>query len=477
MPSKLRRTIDAVKDHTSLSLALISGSSDIHVAVLRATSHDPSPSEERTVAELIFLASSSPERAVRSINRRLSRTRNWVVAVKSMLLISRGITDAGPDFRREALAATGEDGRRRLLDLSSFRDESGQSSPWDFTAFVRTLALYLDARLEASAAGKLLRRPRRCPVSSLKPSVLVDRIGHWQSLLDRAMGTRPTGQAKANRLVRLTFHSVVRESFDLYRDIADGISFLLDSFLHLPIDLWPHIFQASKASAKQFKEIEDFYAGCKKMGIGRQSEYPSLIKITDSLLETLEELLKEGEAAKIRSPPKKLILEPARNEGGSMDSENWELALLESMNELSIKCQGEGTKAKELGNLNQESPINKNQAFSSSFQNPFLRASNDKSLMAVTPSPSSFRAAPLKKDSMIAAKDRSLMMLTTSPSPSPSPMRFGSWDYSNQRKEKMIEEEQEDPFDELAKRERPPLMSEAARDFREQYHRHRSTKP
>lgn len=470
MPSKLRRAIDAVKDHTSLSLAFISGSSDIHVAVLRSTSHDPSPSNEETVAELLFLASSSPEPAVRSLYRRLSRTRNWIVAVKSLSIISRGISDAGPDFRREALAATGEDGRRRLLDLSGFRDESGLSSPWDFTAFVRTLALYLDAKLEASSAGKLLRRPRRCPVSSLKPSVLVDRIGIWQSLLDKAMGTRPTGQARANRLVRVAFHSVVRESFNLYRDIADGISFLIDNFLHLPIELWPQILQASKALAKHFEELEAFYAGCKKMGIGRQSEYPSVTKISDSLLEKLERFLMDGEAAKNWSPPKNLIVEPAREEGDSLDSESWEHALLESMNELSIKCQEEGTKAKELGNLNQESPSNKKQAFSYSFQNPFLRATNDKSLMAVTPSPSSFRAAPQTKDYMIVAKDRSLMTMT------PSPMKSESLDYRDQSREKMSEEEK-DPFDELVKRERPPLISEAARDFREQYHRQCSKKP
>ncbi|KAK8942007.1 Clathrin coat assembly protein AP180 [Platanthera guangdongensis] len=363
MPSKLRRAIDAVKDNTSLGLALVSGFSDIHVAVLRATSHDPSPADAQAVAEFLLLASSKPDPAVRSLSRRLSRTGNWVVAVKCLSLISHAIADAGSDFRREAIA--------RLP-----RDSSGLSSPWDFTAFVRTFALYLDARLEAFAAGKLIRRPRRSPVSGLKPPVLVNRIGHWQRLLDRAMGTRPTGEARGHRLVRSVFHSIVRETFELYRDITDGISFLLDDFFHLPTNLCLEAFQASKVAARQFEELEEFYAGCKKMVIGRASEYPSVRKISASLLETLEGFLKEAEEEEEKNPT---------------ESENWELALAESMNELSIKCAGESAKMMESTEKNQRAP------FPSGFQNPFMHASYDKSLMAVTSSPSSVKAPPLQK--------------------------------------------------------------------------------
>ncbi|KAK8930642.1 Clathrin coat assembly protein AP180 [Platanthera zijinensis] len=449
MPSKLRRAIDAVKDNTSIGLALVSGFSDIHVAVLRATSHDPSPADAQAVAEFLLLASSKPDPAVRSLSRRLSRTGNWVVAVKCLSLISHGIADAGSDFRREAIADTPRQ-HRRLLDLSEFRDSSGLSSPWDFTAFVRTFALYLDARLEAFATGKLIRRPRRSPVSGLKPPVLVNRIGHWQRLLDRAMGTRPTGEARGHRLVRSVFHSVVRETFELYRDITDGISFLLDNFFHLPTNLCLEAFQASKVAARQFEELEEFYAGCKKMVIGRPSEYPSVRKISVSLLETLEGFLKEGNGGGENMSRPKLIMDTAAAEEEKIptESENWELALAESMNELSIKCAGESAKMMESPEKNQRAP------FPSGFHNPFMHASYDKSLMAVTPSPSSVKAPPQQKP---------LLSLT----PSPAGLLCG--DCKEQGRENAREEE-EDPFEALARRERRPLMAAASRDFRAQYH-------
>ncbi|KAJ0981149.1 hypothetical protein J5N97_009404 [Dioscorea zingiberensis] len=142
MPAgKLRRAIGAVKDQTSIGLAKFSlRSSALEVAVLRATSHDEYPVDDRRYTEVLLLASSNPAATaefVHTLTRRITRTHNWIVALKALSLTFIALRDfRSPNFAREALAASHRGGPR-LLDLSGFTDDSGGSSPWDFTAFVQ----------------------------------------------------------------------------------------------------------------------------------------------------------------------------------------------------------------------------------------------------------------------------------------------------------------------------------------------------
>ncbi|KAH7844338.1 hypothetical protein Vadar_026934 [Vaccinium darrowii] len=309
MPSKLKKAIGAVKDQTSISLAKVTSnnSSNLEVAVLKATTHDVVPIDDRHVHEILRLVSIDKDNAAilaRAIGKRIGRTRNWIVAVKSLMLVLRTFQDGDPYFPREVLLAMKRGAK--ILNLSSFRDDSN-SSPWDYTAFVRTFALYLDERLECFLTGKLQRRythknrepfHRRSrsgnePVRDMKPAMLLDKISYWQRLLDRAVATRPTGAAKTNRLIQISLYAVVQESFDLYKDISDGLALLLDSFFHLQYNSCVNAFQACIKATKQFEELSAFYDLCKSIGVGRTSEYPSVQKISEELIETLREFLKD----------------------------------------------------------------------------------------------------------------------------------------------------------------------------------------
>ncbi|ESQ36422.1 hypothetical protein EUTSA_v10007033mg [Eutrema salsugineum] len=329
MPSKLKKAIGAVKDQTSISLAKVAsgatgGGGDLttlEVAILKATSHDEEvPIDDRLVSEILGIITSKKSHAAAcaaAIGRRIGRTRNWIVALKSLVLVLRIFQDGDPYFPREVLHAMKRGAK--ILNLSSFRDDSN-SCPWDFTAFVRTFALYLDERLDCFLTGKLQRRytnnrdqtgristsssrsrftPRTAnkshepAVRDMKPVMLLDKITYWQRLLDRAIATRPTGDAKSNKLVKMSLYAVAQESFDLYRDISDGLALLLDSFFHLQYQSCIHAFQACVRASKQFQELNGFYDLCKSNGVGRTSEYPSVQKISLELLETLQEFLKD----------------------------------------------------------------------------------------------------------------------------------------------------------------------------------------
>ena len=94
--------------------------------------------------------------STRAIGRRNGRTKNWIVAAKSLVLVLRIFQDGDPYFPKEVLHAMKRG--YKILNLSSFRDELTSTCHWDFTAFVRTFALYLDERLDCFLTGKLQRR-------------------------------------------------------------------------------------------------------------------------------------------------------------------------------------------------------------------------------------------------------------------------------------------------------------------------------
>nr|GMC77059.1 clathrin coat assembly protein AP180-like [Ipomoea batatas] len=327
MASKLKKAIGAVKDQTSISIAKVYGnnSSNLEVAVLKATTHDDDAVDERYVYEVLHLVSANKVYAAacaRAVGKRIGRTRNWVVALKSLMLVLRIFQDGDPYFPREVLHAMKRGAK--ILNLSSFRDDS-HCSPWDFTSFVRTFALYLDERLDCFLTGKLQRRytyrPEKedsvgrsrkvnVPVRELKPAMLLDRISYWQRLLERAIATRPTGAAKTNGLVKKALYAVVQESFDLYKDVSDGLALFLDSFFHLQYQSCVIAFQTCMKAAKQFEELGAFYTLCKTMEVGRSSEYPSVHSISPELIETLQEFLKDPNAKPPSNRSSLLLSEP-----------------------------------------------------------------------------------------------------------------------------------------------------------------------
>ncbi|KAJ8568560.1 hypothetical protein K7X08_028093 [Anisodus acutangulus] len=152
----------------------------------------------------------------------------------------------------------------------------------------------------------------------MKPPMLLDKISYWQRLLEREIATRPTGAAKTNFLVQAALYAMVQESFDLYKDISDGLALVLDSFFHLPYQTCVTAFQTCVKDAKQFEEINTFYSFCKSIGVSRTSEYPSVQTITEELIElieSLQEFLKDQSSFPVKSSSELVLQGP-----GSMKS-------------------------------------------------------------------------------------------------------------------------------------------------------------
>lgn len=353
-PSTIRKAIGAVKDQTSIGIAKVSSNiaPELEVAIVKATSHDDDPADEKYVREILHLTSYSRGYVgvcVAAVSKRLGKTRDWIVALKSLILIHRLLSDGEPVFQREIMYAT----RRgtRLLNMSDFRDEA-HSNSWDHSAFVRTYAMYLDQKLELmlherkqsggdsvggggeqrwrsppnefrdeSGYGNYgMRRSRSfddarersrderkdvTPLRDMKPERIFGKMGHLQRLLDRFLACRPTGVAKQSRMVMVCLYPVTKESFKLYSDICEVLAVLLDRFFDMEYSDCVKAFDAYTSAAKQIDELGAFYNWCKDTGVARSSEYPEVQRITSKLLETLEEFVRDRAKA-AKSPERKV---------------------------------------------------------------------------------------------------------------------------------------------------------------------------
>lgn len=368
-PSTIRKAIGAVKDQTSIGIAKVASNMapELEVAVVKATSHDDDPADEKYIREILSLTSCSRGyvyACVSAVSKRLGKTRDWIVAIKTLMLVHRLLNDGDPAVQEEILYAT----RRgtRLLNMSDFRDEA-HSSSWDHSAFVRTYSMYLDQRLElilfdrkgGSGSGSvghsnngfgpdrdnfrspppraieydygdsrgdngygMTRRSRSygdvndapgreerravTPIREMKPERIFAKMGHLQRLLDRFLSCRPTGLAKNNRMVLIALYPMVKESFKIYSDICEVLAVLLDKFFDMEYTDCVKAFDAYSSAAKQIDELIAFYNWCKDTGVARSSEYPDVQRITSKLLETLEEFVRDR-AQKPKSPERKAL--------------------------------------------------------------------------------------------------------------------------------------------------------------------------
>ncbi|GAU20255.1 hypothetical protein TSUD_353190 [Trifolium subterraneum] len=325
--STLKRAIGAVKDQTSIGLAKVGSSTslaDLEVAIVKATRHNEYPAEEKHIKEILSLTCYSRafiSACVNNLSKRLSKTSSWTVALKTLVLIQRLLSEGDPAYEQEIFFST----RRgtRLLNMCDFIDKSKTES-WDLSAFVRTYALYLDERLEYRMQHRRGRRSRFSfdeddeeqsrgrergrykerdkdkevvvrspPLTEMKTDQLFSKMQHLQVLLERFMACRPTGIAKSHRIVIVALYPIVKESFQIYHDMTQILGIFIDRFIEMGLKECSKVYDIFCRVGKQYDELDLFYSWSKSIGIARSSEYPEIEKVTTKKLEIIDQIIKE----------------------------------------------------------------------------------------------------------------------------------------------------------------------------------------
>lgn len=304
-----RKAYGALKDTTKVGLAKVNSDyKDVDVAIVKATNHVECPPKERHLRKIMIATSAMRPRAdvaycIHALSRRLAKTHNWTVALKTLIVIHRTLREGDPTFREELLNFSQ---RGRILQLSNFKDDSSPIA-WDCSAWVRTYALFLEERLECFRILKYDIEAERLPrpaqgqekqgysrTRELNSEELLEQLPALQQLLFRLIGCLPEGAAVGNYVIQYALALVLKESFKIYCAINDGIINLVDKFFEMPRHEAFKALEIYKRAGQQAGSLSDFYEVCKGLELARNFQFPVLREPPQSFLNTMEEYIREA---------------------------------------------------------------------------------------------------------------------------------------------------------------------------------------
>ncbi|XP_048538401.1 putative clathrin assembly protein At5g57200 isoform X2 [Triticum urartu] len=309
-----RKAYGALKDSTRVGLAKVhSDFKDLDIAIVKATNHVECPPKERHVRKIFLATSMTCPRAdvaycIYALSRRLSKTKNWTVALKTLIVIHRLLREGDPTFKEEFLAHSH---KRNLLHMANFKDGSSPLA-WDCSAWVRTYALFLEERLECFRnlkydieTERLMRSPQHSAKAHSRTRTmpwldLMEHLPSLQQLLFRLMGCQPEGLACSNYLIQYALALALEESFKTYCAINDRIINLVDMFFERPRYDAIKAIAVYKRASMQAENLADFYEFCKDLELDTTFQFPTLRQPPPSFLAAMEEYIREVPRPTIR---------------------------------------------------------------------------------------------------------------------------------------------------------------------------------
>uniref|UniRef100_A0A7N0ZYJ9 ENTH domain-containing protein n=1 Tax=Kalanchoe fedtschenkoi TaxID=63787 RepID=A0A7N0ZYJ9_KALFE len=293
----LRKALGAIKDKTTVSLATINSDyKELDVAIVKATNHVERPAKERHIRAIFAFISASRPRAdvaycIHGLARRLTKTHNWAVALKTLIVIHRALREVDPSFQEELINYGAS--RSHMLNMAHFKDDSSPNA-WEYSAWVRAYALFLEERMECYRILKYDVEADRPRTKDLDTAELLEQLPALQQLLYCVVGCQPKGAAMNNFVIQLALTMVASESIKIYQAISDGNTNLVDKFFEMQRPDAVKALEIYKRAGQQAEWLTEFYEICKSLDLGRGERYIKIEQPPASFLQAMEEYVKEA---------------------------------------------------------------------------------------------------------------------------------------------------------------------------------------
>ncbi|PVH67135.1 hypothetical protein PAHAL_1G435300 [Panicum hallii] len=296
----IRKYVGALKDTTTVSIAKVNSDyKELDIAIVKATNHVERPAKEKYIRDLFYHLSPGRPRAdvaycIRALGRRLSKTRNWAVALKTLVVIHRALREVDPTFRDEFISY----GRTssHMLHLSYFKDDSSAEA-WDYSAWVRNYALYLEERIESFRVLNYDVEKDPLRTRDLDTIGLLEQLPALQQLLFRLLDCQPQGSSSYNIIIQHALSMVALESVRIQTAINDAILNLVDKFFEMQRDDAITALDMYKRAISQAEQLSEFYEVCKSIHIGRGERFLKIEQPPASFLATMEEYVSNAPLA------------------------------------------------------------------------------------------------------------------------------------------------------------------------------------
>ncbi|KAF5175221.1 Clathrin coat assembly protein [Thalictrum thalictroides] len=318
----LRKAIGALKDSTKVGLAKVNSEyKDLDIAVVKATNHVERISKEKHIRTIFTAVTASRPRAdvaycIYALARRLSKTHNWAVALKTLIVIHRALREVDSTFREELINYTKS--RGHMLNLSHFKDDSSPIA-WDYSAWVRVYALYLEERLECFHILKYDVEADQSRTRELDTPGLLEQLPALQQLLFRLLACQPDRAAAYNNVIQYALSLVASESVRIYVAINDatlnlvdkvrlgsviifshqhfsqiGIKLALQQFFEMQQHDAVRALEIYKKTGIQSERLSEFYEACRGLDFGRRQNFIKIEQPPASFITTMEEYVREA---------------------------------------------------------------------------------------------------------------------------------------------------------------------------------------
>ncbi|GFS40798.1 ENTH/ANTH/VHS superfamily protein [Actinidia rufa] len=300
MQEGMRKALGALKDTTTVSLAKVNSDyKELDIAIVRATNHVERPAKEKHIRAIFSDISAARPRAdvaycIRALARRLSKTHNWAVALKTLNVIHRALREVDPTFQEELI----NNGRHRshMLNLTHFKDDSSPKA-WEYSAWVRNYALFVEERLECFRVLQYDVETDRSGTKDLDTPELLEQLPVLQQLLFRVLACQPLGAAVHNFVIQLALSMVASESMKIYSAIRDGVVNLVDKFFEMKCHDALKALDIYRRAGQQAEWLSEFYETCKGLDILRGERFIKIEQPPSSFIQAMEEYVREAPRA------------------------------------------------------------------------------------------------------------------------------------------------------------------------------------